>query len=330
MTDVILYSRTGCHLCEDVQRELEALKENSSFRLIVMDIDRDPKLRKSYGLNVPVVEVGPFTLKSPFSTQELKVTIAAALDRERHIRMVESSPKLKGVQSAGIWTPADGLTHWFSRHYMLFFNLLTLVYLGGAFLAPILMRFDMESPARVIYKGYGLLCHQLAYRSIFLFGDQWFYPRSEAGLTDIQTFGQASGLSEGTGAGDTLKARAFVGNPRMGYKVALCQRDVAIYTGILLFGLLFSLSRYRLPPLHWLIWFIIGIGPLAVDGLSQLLSQPPLSFWDFRESTPALRILTGFLFGFNTAWFGYPVVEESMREMRSMYEDRWMRTRPGV
>jgi hypothetical protein len=35
-----------------------------------------------------------------------------------------------------------------------------------------------------------------------------------------------------------------------------------------------------------------------------------------------LRVLTGFLFGFTTAWFGYPIVEESMREMRNMYETK--------
>ena len=97
-----------------------------------------------------------------------------------------------------------------------------------------------------------------------------------------------------------------------------------------MFGLLFSLTHFRFPPLHWLAWIIIGICPIAVDGLSQLLSQPPLSFWAFRESTPILRILTGFLFGFNTAWFGYPVVEESMREMRELYGKKWQRTHPAI
>jgi len=35
-----------------------------------------------------------------------------------------------------------------------------------------------------------------------------------------------------------------------------------------------------------------------------------------RESTPFLRVLTGGLFGFATAWFGYPYVEESVQETR--------------
>jgi uncharacterized membrane protein len=135
----------------------------------------------------------------------------------------------------------------------------------------------------------------------------------------VLSLSQATGLSEGPSADDLFKARSFTGNEKVGYKVALCERDVAIYAGILLFGVLFSLTRYRLPGLPWYLWILIGVVPIALDGFSQLLSQPPLSFWAFRESTPALRVLTGFLFGFCTAWFGYPVVEETFREMRESY-----------
>ena len=51
-----------------------------------------------------------------------------------------------------------------------------------------------------------------------------------------------------------------------------------------------------------------------MDGFSQLISQLPYNLLPFRESTPFLRTLTGVLFGFSTAWFGYPYVEESMKE----------------
>jgi uncharacterized membrane protein len=328
--EVTLFSREDCHPCEQARQELLRLQDELPLRLLIFDVDRDPKLKEAYGYDIPVVQAGPFTLKAHFTSQELRVTICAALDRERHIKMVEASPKLREVQAGGTWTSADGISRWFSRYYMLIFNLVVLFYLGGSFLAPVLTKMGLRGPANVIYKGYGLLCHQLAYRSVYLFGDQWVYPRAEAGLIGVNTFFQASGLSEGSGASNTLKARAFIGNEEMGYKVALCQRDIAIYLGILLFGILFSLSHFRLPPLQWYIWIMIGITPIAVDGLSQLLSQPPLSFWAFRESTPMLRTLTGFLFGFSTAWFGYPVVEESMGELRTMYQKKWERTHPAL
>lgn len=323
---VTLYSRGDCHLCDQARADLESIKVEIPHKLLEIDVDSDPKLQQEYGFEVPVVAVGPFRLKAPFGAQELRVTLAAAQDRERHIAMVEASPKLAELRTQGVWTRTDGFSYWFSRHYMLVFNLLVVLYLGGTLLAPILMKEGLETPATWIYRGYSLLCHQLGFRSFYIFGEQIVYPRAAAGVPGLLTFEQATGMSEGSDAADLFKARTFHGNERVGYKVALCERDVAIYVGILFFGILFSLSRYRLPSLPWYLWILIGLIPIAVDGFSQLLSQPPLSFLAFRESTPLLRVLTGFLFGFTTAWFGYPVVEESMRETRSLYQGKKQRS----
>ncbi len=139
-------------------------------------------------------------------------------------------------------------------------------------------------------------------------------------------------MSEASTAENLMLARTFVGNDIVGYKVALCQRDMGIYFGIFAFGLLFGLTRWRLPGLPWYLWLLLGILPIALDGVSQLLSQPPMSFLPFRESTPFLRSLTGFLFGFTTAWFGYPLVEETMSESRqilSRKKERIQRHQPA-
>ena len=70
----------------------------------------------------------------------------------------------------------------------------------------------------------------------------------------------------------------------------------------------------------WSLWLLLGIAPVGLDGFSQLFSQIGLPFINeiipYRESTPFLRVLTGALFGFMTAWFGLPYVEESMQETR--------------
>jgi hypothetical protein len=58
-----------------------------------------------------------------------------------------------------------------------------------------------------------------------------------------------------------------------------------------------------------------------------MLSQPPLGFFPYRESTPTLRVITGFLFGFLTAWFGYPMVEDSMVDTRRFMTAKWDRIR---
>jgi uncharacterized membrane protein len=105
--------------------------------------------------------------------------------------------------------------------------------------------------------------------------------------------------------------------------MALCERDMAIYGAILLFGILYAVSGRRIKPLHWMLWILIGMVPIGLDGFSQLFSQIEWtwlqSLLPYRESTPFLRVLTGGLFGFTTAWFAYPHMEESMAETRQFF-----------
>ena len=128
---------------------------------------------------------------------------------------------------------------------------------------------------------------------------------------------------------DLWAARRFIGNPQVGYKVAFCERDVAIYAAMLLFGLLYAASGRRIPPLPWYLWLLIGIGPIGLDGFSQLISQIPLDaiqrVLPYRESTPFLRTLTGGLFGLMTAWFVYPMLEQAMSETRALLERKQAR-----
>ncbi len=107
--------------------------------------------------------------------------------------------------------------------------------------------------------------------------------------------------------------RLFFGNEMMGYKTALCQRDFAIYISIALFCLIYFFSGNRIPQLRWFIWVMIGIIPIGLDGFSQLLSRLLPDFLVLRESTPTLRILTGFLFGFTTSWFVFPFLSANLK-----------------
>jgi uncharacterized membrane protein len=287
-----------------------------------LDIDASKDLQRKYGQEIPVVEVGPYILKAPISRQELQVTLGAARDRQDDIDQIRNTPGLSRT-----WTKADTFSYWFSRHYMLVFNLLVLIYAGLPVLAPVLMAAGIEAPARLIYRGYGFACHQLGYRSFFLFGEQAVYPRQAAGTEGLRTFQEATGIPEGNSIEEISAARQFVGTPQLGYKLALCERDIAIYGSILLFGVLFALAGGRIPGLHWAFWILLGILPIGLDGFSQLLSQPPLSLFPYRESTPFLRALTGALFGFTTAWFGYPMVEITMRDSRQIMQDKLSRIR---
>lgn len=52
-----IYSRPGCHLCEEFIEELIPLCRGRA-RLVVEDVDRDPVLREAYGLRIPVLCAG--------------------------------------------------------------------------------------------------------------------------------------------------------------------------------------------------------------------------------------------------------------------------------
>src|SRR4051812_36209451 len=54
---VVVYTRQGCHLCDDAWALLEAERLRYGFQLTAVDVDTDPALAAQYGLEVPVVEV---------------------------------------------------------------------------------------------------------------------------------------------------------------------------------------------------------------------------------------------------------------------------------
>jgi glutaredoxin len=54
---VTLYTRVGCHLCEEAERVLHEQRAATPFRLELVDVDRDPELARRYGVRVPVVAV---------------------------------------------------------------------------------------------------------------------------------------------------------------------------------------------------------------------------------------------------------------------------------
>lgn len=53
--DVTLYTRVGCHLCEEAKAQMAPLLRRFGARLREVDIDRDPQLRAQYDDDVPVI-----------------------------------------------------------------------------------------------------------------------------------------------------------------------------------------------------------------------------------------------------------------------------------
>ena len=57
MTQVVLYSRDGCCLCDDAREILVRARERHDFELDERDIDGDDELLRAYLERIPVVTI---------------------------------------------------------------------------------------------------------------------------------------------------------------------------------------------------------------------------------------------------------------------------------
>ncbi|NIV39463.1 MAG: hypothetical protein GWN58_61660, partial [Anaerolineae bacterium] len=100
-----------------------------------------------------------------------------------------------------------------AKHWLILANLFWGLYVGLPFLAPVFMDAGLTVPAKAIYTIYRPACHQRPERSYFYGGPQAIYSVEEL---------EAAGL-------DTNPFAREIGNEQLGWKVAFCERDVAIY-----------------------------------------------------------------------------------------------------
>lgn len=224
------------------------------------------------------------------------------------------------------------------------------IYVALPILAPVLMASGVTGPAEALYTIYSPMCHQFAFRSVFLFGDQVVYPRQAAHtdfgsfetyasqsdefrdiytrrrneeLNDLGINGQYEFDAQDLQEWDAVlqfSAREFRGDKQMGYKIALCQRDIMIYFTMFVAAILFGFVKNRLRPAPFGLYIFLGILPIALDGFSQLFGYPPFTDfalfhgWQVRETSPYFRFLTGALFGMMNVWLAFPYIHRSARE----------------
>lgn len=306
------YRKSDCDI-EETRKKISTLASENQITVIDICLDEEPEFSKFYNDVTPALQIGPYRLKFPVDDRDIQIAISAFKDRDKNNDETAEDAKKKNEQLLKI-TPLEKFSFWLSNYYILFITSILILFVGIPFLAPILMKTGHENGARVIYKTYNIFCHELAYRSYFLYGEQAFYPRELANIPNMLTYEQVTGKS----VDDTSYSRAFIGDDVLGYKIAICERDIAIYGSLILSGLLFHFSKRKVKPLPWYLWVIFAILPMALDGSSQLFSLGGSwpGWFPIRESTPLLRTITGALFGFGTAWYVFPMMEESMLETR--------------
>jgi glutaredoxin len=57
MTEVVLYGKAGCCLCDEAKAAIESVRARRPFDLQEVDVSLDPVLHARYGERIPVVAV---------------------------------------------------------------------------------------------------------------------------------------------------------------------------------------------------------------------------------------------------------------------------------
>lgn len=70
MTEVVLYGKAGCHLCEDARAVVQSVRARRPFELTEVDVSLDPVLHARYGERIPVVSVAGEELFEYFVDRE--------------------------------------------------------------------------------------------------------------------------------------------------------------------------------------------------------------------------------------------------------------------
>jgi hypothetical protein len=81
MTTVTIYSRPGCHLCDEMKAVVKRVAQSVAISLSEIDISGDGALEASYGLEVPVLVVdGRKAAKYRITEGELRRILSARQD----------------------------------------------------------------------------------------------------------------------------------------------------------------------------------------------------------------------------------------------------------
>jgi hypothetical protein len=75
---VRLYSKPGCHLCEQAEAELAHLRRRYPHTLQRIDITTDPRLVERFGERIPVVVIADREYAAPLRASELERALEAA------------------------------------------------------------------------------------------------------------------------------------------------------------------------------------------------------------------------------------------------------------
>ena len=173
--------------------------------------------------------------------------------------------------------------------YILFFLLLV----GIVIIIP-LLAFDNDMEGA--YKALRIACHQKLSRSFCIFSDG-----SDSWIADC-----TEQKGEYT-AGDQDEIRVER-DGAVGYKIAVCSRDLGLYAAMLVAGLIYPLvKKLEDREVYPGIYLVIALIPIGLDGGIQFFSDLGILPFVY-ESTNLIRLVTGAIAGFAATFFAIPII----------------------
>jgi len=82
---VVLFSRPGCHLCDEARAVIEAVRADEGFVFEEIDIETDDELVRDYGIRVPVIAIdGEDSFEISVTPEALRTAVRGRPGLERH------------------------------------------------------------------------------------------------------------------------------------------------------------------------------------------------------------------------------------------------------
>lgn len=78
MIPVILYTKAGCGLCDEVKHSLTRLQPAFPHTVQEVDITQDDLLFQKYRYIIPVVQIGEEEVAAPITAVQLRTALQAA------------------------------------------------------------------------------------------------------------------------------------------------------------------------------------------------------------------------------------------------------------
>lgn len=280
---VTIYTKPGCHLCEDALDLLDKL--TPQYKLVVeqANILDDMALYEVMHEQIPVImaEEGQYgRLVAPISEPELRAYLEVVRRDRRYGRSVLPAYKESVL---------DRTARWIGKHWLKMALVFVAVFVVLPWLAPAFAALGWWDVANPIYTAYALTCHQLPERAGTVFGYQVaFCYRNTAIYGGFIVFGALYGLARDRHV------------PRLQW----LRKPLPWW---LFAAMLLPMAADGLTHMLGLRDTMLDMTVEANFGMFTIGSQPlSLNWW--------LRIITGFLAACGTVWFAFPRMDRAVAE----------------